>query len=147
MGPICCRCRETVASEITDARIGNRYSKPSTTPIATAESRTAVATPRLSRAMSVRYTATPRAARRSAPELRDAYPCSGVKPRPGRISRPASADPPTASAEAMSTGAVSTAALARRSVSRRGTVTSDSLIIPVLYSLPMASTPATAATA
>ena len=41
----------------------------------------------------------------------------------------------------MSTGAVSTAALAKNQVSRRGIAVSDSLIIPVLYSLPMASTP------
>jgi len=47
----------------------------------------------------------------------------------------------------VSTGAVSTAALAKNQVSRRGIAVSDSLIIPVLYSLPMASTPATAATA
>ena len=115
--------------------------------MAAAESRTAAATPRLSRAMSVRYKTVPTAARRSAPEVRDAYPCAGVKPWPGRISRPASAAPATASAEAMSTGAVSTAALAKSHVSRRGIAVSDNLIIPVLYSLPIASTPATAATA
>jgi hypothetical protein len=79
-------------------------------------------------------------------EVRDAYPCAGVKPWPGRISRPASTAPATASAEAVSTGAVSTVALAKNQVSRRIAV-SDSLIIPVLYSLPMAGTPATAATA
>jgi hypothetical protein len=47
----------------------------------------------------------------------------------------------------MSTGTVSTAALAKNHVSRRGTAISDSLIIPVLYSLPTASTPATATAA
>jgi len=47
----------------------------------------------------------------------------------------------------MSTGAVSTPALAKNHVSRRGTAVSDGVIIPVLYSLPMASTPATAAAA
>jgi hypothetical protein len=131
----------------TDATIGNRNSKPSTSPMATAESRTAVATPKLSRAMSVRYKTAPAAARMSAPAVRDAYPCAGVKPWPGRISHPASAEPATASAEAMSTGTVSTAALAKNHVSRRGTAISDSLIIPVLYSLPTASTPATATAA
>jgi hypothetical protein len=54
-GPICCRCREIVASEMTAEAIGNRYSRPSTRPMAAPESRTAAATPRLSRAMSVRY--------------------------------------------------------------------------------------------
>jgi hypothetical protein len=97
--------------------------------------------------MSVRYKTAPTAARRSVAAVRDAYPCAGVKPWPGRISRPASAAPATASAEAVSTGAVSTVALAKNQVSRRGIAVSDSLIIPVLYSLPMASTPATAATA
>ena len=115
--------------------------------MAAAESRTAAASPRLSRAMSVRYRTAPAAARKSVAEVRDAYPCAGVKPWPGRISRPASAAPATASAEAASTGAVSTAALAQNQVSRRGIAVSDSLIIPVLYSLPMASTPATATTA
>src|ERR1700722_5048360 len=85
--------------------------------------------------------------RRAVAEVRDAYPCAGVKPWPGRTSRPASAAPATASAEAVSTGAVSTVALANSQVSRRGIAASDSLIIPALYSLPMASTPATAATA
>ena len=79
--------------------------------------------------------------------MRDAYPCAAVKPWPGRISRPASAAPATASAEAVSTGAVSTVALAKNQVSRLGIAVSDSLIIPVPYSLPMASTPATATTA
>ncbi len=79
--------------------------------------------------------------------MRDAYPCAGVKPWPDSISRPASAAPATASAEAVSTGAVSTVAFAKNQVSRRGIAVSDSLIIPVLYSLPMTRTPATAATA
>ena len=97
--------------------------------------------------MSVRYKTVPTAARRSVPVVRDGYPCAGVKPWPGRISRPASPAPATASAVAASTGAVSTAALANSHVSRRGIATSDSLTIPVLYSLPTASTPTTAATA
>jgi hypothetical protein len=85
-------------------------------------------------------------------EARDAYPCAGVKPLPGRISCPASAEPATASVEAVSTVAVSTVAvstvaLAKNQVIRRGIAVSDSLIIPVLYSLPMVSTPATATTA
>jgi DNA-binding NarL/FixJ family response regulator len=147
MGPICCRCRAILASELRDATIGNRYSKPSTSPMAAAESRTAAATPRLSRAMSVRYKTAPTTARRSAPAVRDAYPCPGVNPRPGRISHPMTAEAATASSEAMSIGTASTAALAKSNVSRRGTAVSDSLIIPVLYSFPMASTPATATTA
>ena len=115
--------------------------------MAAAELRTAAATPRLNRAMSVRYKTVPTAARRSVPVVRDGYPCAGVKPWPGRISRPASAAPATASAEAASTGAVTTVAFANSHVSRRGIAVSDSLIIPVLYSLPTASTPTTAATA
>jgi len=81
--------------------------------MAAAESRAAAATPRLSRAMSVGYKTAPAAARMSAPEVRDAYPCAGVNPRPGRISHPASAEPATTSAEVMSTGVVSAAASAR----------------------------------
>jgi len=73
--------------------------------------------------------------------------CAGVNPRPGRISSPASAEPATASAEAISAGPASTAALARNQAGRLGIAVSDSVIIPVLYSLPTASTPATAATA
>src|ERR1019366_5584031 len=146
-GPIWSRCRARAGLEMTSAASGNRYSTPSTRPMAAAESRTAAPSPRLSRAMSVRYKTAPAAARRAVAEVRDVYPCAGVKPLPGRISRPASAAPATASAEAVSTGAVSTVALANSQVSRRGIAVSDSLIIPVLYSLPMASTPATAATA
>ena len=146
-GPIWFRCRAIVGLETTAAGIGNRYSVPSTTPIAAEELRTAAATPRLSKAMSVRYKTVPTAARRSVPVVRLGYPCAGVKPWPGRISHPASAAPATASAEATSTGAVTTAALANSHVSRRGIAVSDSLIIPVLYSLPTASTPTTAATA
>jgi hypothetical protein len=66
--------------EMTAAAIGDRYSPPSTRPMAAAESRTAAATPRLSKATSVRYRTAPMAARTSVAEVREAYPCAGVKP-------------------------------------------------------------------
>ncbi len=47
---------------------------PSTRPMAAAESRTAAANPRLSRAMNVRYRIAPATARMSVAEVRDAYP-------------------------------------------------------------------------
>src|ERR1017187_7051869 len=57
--------------ETTSAAIGNRYSTPSTRPMAAAESRTAAASPRLNRAMSVRYKTAPAAALKSVAEVRD----------------------------------------------------------------------------
>ena len=71
LGLIWSRCRFQSASPTTPATIGNRYSKPSTTPIATAESRTAVAMPRLSSAISVRYSTDPAAARSTGPLASD----------------------------------------------------------------------------
>jgi class 3 adenylate cyclase/tetratricopeptide (TPR) repeat protein len=54
IGLIWSRCRCQSASPTTPATIGNRYSRPSVTPIATAESRTAAAMPRPSSAISTR---------------------------------------------------------------------------------------------
>ena len=49
-GPIWSRCRVRAGLEMTSAASGNGYSTPSTRPMAAAESRTAAASPRLSRA-------------------------------------------------------------------------------------------------
>ena len=146
-GPIWSRCRARGGLEMTAAAIGNRYSTPSTRPMAAAESRTAAASAKAEqgdeRQVQDRTGGGPEVGGRGEGRVS----MRGGEAVAGQDRRPASAAPATASAEAASTGAVSTAALANNQVSRRGIAVSDSLIIPVLYSLPTASTPATATTA
>ena len=64
LGAICLRWRCQSGSVTTAARIGSTNSSPSTMPIAAAELRTIVAIPRLSSAISARYSTEPAAARR-----------------------------------------------------------------------------------
>src|SRR5580693_4189270 len=87
---------------------------PRLSPMATAESRTAVAMPRLNIAIRARYRTEPQAARSVGPcaSERAAKPCAAVNPLPGRMSRPASRDAVTATAPATSTSAPTMAALA-----------------------------------
>src|ERR1039457_3167375 len=80
-GPIWSRCRVRAGLETTAAAIGNRYSTPSTRPMAAAESRTVAASPRLSRAMSVRYKTAPAAARRAVGGGRGGDPGAGGEAR------------------------------------------------------------------
>ena len=117
--------------------------------MATADSRTAVAIPRLSSPIRARYRTDPAAARSTGPSPRDsgAKPCAPVKPLPGRRSRPASSDPSTAIVPAATTRPVTTAALAVSTVDRRGIAASVVRIIPVLYSPLTTSTARMATTA
>jgi hypothetical protein len=70
-----------------------------------------------------------------------------VKPFPGSTSRPTSRQPATASTEPASTRTVTTAAFAASTADRHGIAVKVVRIIPVLYSLPIASTARTATAA
>src|SRR5271166_2709211 len=117
--------------------------------MATAESRTTVAMPRLSKAISARYRTEPAAARSVGPAARDSSgkPRAGVKPWPGRMTRPASTDPPTAMVPVASTRPATRTALAASTADRRGIAVSVMRIMPVLYSPLIASTARMATTA
>ena len=54
IGAICCRCQCQPGLVTARPRTGNKYSRPSTVPMAVAESRTAATMPRLSRAIRAR---------------------------------------------------------------------------------------------
>ena len=116
--------------------MGSTYSRPSTTVIATADSRTAAARPMLSRAISPKYSTVPAAARTTGACARvtGRKPCAAVKPFSGVRNWPASSEPSTATAAVARTAPVSTAAFAASSTVRRGTAASVVRIIPELYS-------------
>ncbi len=70
-----------------------------------------------------------------------------VKPWPGRMSRPASTQPSTATVPAASTAPLRITALAASMADRRGTAASVVRIMPLLYSPLMTSTARTATAA
>src|SRR6266508_4071650 len=71
------------------------------------------------------------------------YPLAGVNPLPGRMLRAASSEPSTPTVAAASTVAVTTAALVTKTMPRCGVAAKVVWIIPVPYSLVIASTAST----
>ena len=114
--------------------------------MAAPESRTAAARPRLSSAISPKYSTEPAAARSTGPcaKVTGRKPCAAVNPFSVRKNWLSRTEPATAMAPATSTTAARTDALAASITVRRGTAASVVRIIPELYSPVMVITASTA---
>ena len=138
IGPICSKVALGGPGSVTRSeKDREQVEQPEDDPDRDAASRTAVATPRLSRATSARYSTEPVAARSVGPRLRDRTGISVGRREPvrGQDHPPRETLPSTATAPAVSTSAPSMAALAARTVGRRGIAVSVTWIMRVLYSL------------